>query len=135
MSGLDLLAKLQLYEVLQTKVADRVLKMTWASKLDSSASIFEQSTSYKILNNTNFSQTDDYEAKYLRFWKRCCKSNARQGDNDMPHILNYRVWKESMLVRYALETFVYSVQVLALTYFISKFNQDLHLFEKDLHHL
>ena len=129
-SSLDLIAKLKLYSVLQSKVADRIIRLSWSSKIDSSASIMDIATTYKIFKNTNFSQAEDYELKYMRFWRR--GSNAEE---PLPHILNFIVWKNSMLVRYFVEMLAYSIQVIALTYFISKFNKDMHIMEKDAHHL
>lgn len=52
-SGLDLMEKLGLFKLLQTKVTDRILQMKWSSKIDVSGSIFEPSTNYQILKNLN----------------------------------------------------------------------------------
>jgi hypothetical protein len=40
-TAFDLIIKNQLHEIIQTKVADRVLKMQWESKIDASAPILE----------------------------------------------------------------------------------------------
>ena len=104
--------------------------MTWASKIDASASIMEASTTYKIFKNTNFDQVEDYEAKYTRFWRRDSKS-----ESSLPHTLNFTVWKDSMRIRYFFEMLMFALQVIVLTYFISLFNKDMHLMEKDHHHL
>jgi hypothetical protein len=52
-SGLDLMEKLGLFKLLQTKVTDRILQMKWSSKIDVSGSIFEPATNYQILKNLN----------------------------------------------------------------------------------
>ena len=45
-SSLDLFGKLKLYQSMQTKTADRVIKDYWSSKVDVSGSILENSTGY-----------------------------------------------------------------------------------------
>ena len=103
-SGLDLIAKLKLYSVLQSKVADRVLRVSWASKIDATASIMDLSTTFKIFKNTKFGQTEDYEAKYMRFYRRGTNTELF-----MPHTLNFNVWKDSMRIRYFFEMLIYAI--------------------------
>ena len=43
------MARLQLHKVMQTNVADRVVKDTWSSRVDISGSIFENSTAHNYL--------------------------------------------------------------------------------------
>ena len=38
-----------MYRILQTKVADRVIKDTWTSRIDISGHFFETSTAYSYL--------------------------------------------------------------------------------------
>lgn len=85
--------------------------MQWASKIDSSAPIMEQATSYRALFYTKFSQMQDYESEYLRFWRRgkdhSSENINRPTPRRLPHIFNYVVWKKSMMLRYFLECLFY----------------------------
>ena len=53
-SCLDLLAKLELYRVLQSKVVYRILTMQWESSVDTSSSFLNSATSYRAFKNINF---------------------------------------------------------------------------------
>lgn len=61
-TGFDLIAKMGLFSVLQTRVSYRILMMTWRSKIDHSASLFEQATSYRVLKYLEIDTNVDFEA-------------------------------------------------------------------------
>ena len=79
-SSLDIFGKLKLYNIMKTKTADRVIKDFWASKVDVSGSILENSTCYNILKFNKTKYMEDFEEKKFRFYHK------RDLDNDVrPH--------------------------------------------------
>ena len=71
----------------------------------------------------------DFEEK-TRFYKK------RDLDEDVrPHSLAYRVWFQSMSLRYNIEMVFFGIAVILFQYFISSFNTDMHLLDADIKHL
>ena len=120
-SSLDLMGKLRMYKAMQTKVADRVIQDTWSSKVDVSGSFFENSTAYDYLTRGKLSSNTDWESKKRLYHKRDLTLDVR------PHAYAYRVWMQSMSLRYFIEMTFFAVNVIVFQYYISKFNNDLHL--------
>ena len=129
-SSLDLFGSLKMYSILKTKTADRVIKDHWSSKVDVSGNVLENSTAYNILRFSKTSYMDDNEQKRYRFYHpRDLKSGVR------PHQFGFRVWFQSMSLRYNIEMFFFVVCVLVFQFFINQFNTDMHYLDTDIHHL
>ena len=106
-STLDLMGKLKMYKAMQTKVADRVIQDTWISKVDVSGSFLENSTAFDHLFYQKLDSNDDFESK-RRFY------HSRNLDEDIrPNQFAYRVWFQSMNLRYFIEMafFIFNVLV------------------------
>ena len=97
--------------------------------MDVSGSIFENSTCYDIIKFGSLEYAQDYEQK-RRFYKPRTLNNEVR-----PHIFTYRVWFESMNLRYFIEMAFFAACVLFFQYFISSFNGDLHYLIYDLEKL
>ena len=128
-STLDLLGKLRLYKTMKTKTADRVIQDFWSSKVDVSGSFLENSSSYNILKFSKLKYTVDFEAKRRFYSKRDLDTDVR------PHPYAYRVWFQSMSLRYNIEMIFFGILVLFFQYFISSFNTDMHALDEDILHL
>ena len=82
-----------------------MIKDYWSSKVDISGSIFENSSCYDILKFGSINYMQDYE-KGRRFYKpRALDKEVR------PHVFTYRVWFESMNLRYFVEMAFFFVAV------------------------
>ena len=62
------MARHNVYTVLDTKVMDRIMQDFWKSNIDTTGTIFEASTSYRILSLNSIKYRKDYE-KENRFYK------------------------------------------------------------------
>ena len=116
--------------MLKTKTADRVIKDLWQSKVDVSGSVLENSTCYNILRFSKTKYMEDREQKRYRFYHgRDLKRDVR------PHRNGFRVWFQSMSLRYNIEMLFFAICVLVFQFFINGFNTDMHLLDADIHHL
>lgn len=125
-STLDLMSMLEMYRAMQTKVADRVIQDTWVSKVDVSGSFLENSTAYDYLSFGNLSGNIDFERNKRFYHHRDLTLDVR------PHRFAYRVWYESMNLRYFIEMALFVACVFIFQLFISKFNMDMHLLMHDI---
>ena len=128
-STIDLIAKLQLHQVMQTNVTDRVIKDTWNSRVDVSGSVFENSTAYNYLYYNYSSSKEDFESKRRFYHNRDLEVDVR------PHKFSYRVWLQSMSLRYFIEMTFFAINVFIFQYYLSSFNKDLHIVNKDIQEL
>jgi len=55
------MAQNNVYRVLDTRIMDRIISDYWRSEFDVTGSLFEASTSYRILTQDNVSYVKDYE--------------------------------------------------------------------------
>lgn len=115
------MARLQLHRVMQTNVADRVVKDTWSSRVDISGSIFENSTVYNFLFFNYVDSSEDFEAKRRFYHSRNLTLDVR------PHKFSFRVWLQSMSLRYFIEMSFFAANVVVFQYYISNFNTNHHL--------
>ena len=120
-STLDLMGKLKMYKLMQTKVADRVIQDTWNSKVDVSGSFLENSTAYDYLYYNKLDSQDDFESKKRFYHDRDLTLDVR------PNRFAYRVWFESMNLRYFIEMAFFLANVLVFQLYITSFNKDMHL--------
>ena len=125
-STLDLMSKLKMYRAMQTKVADRVIQDTWVSKVDVSGSFLENSTAYDYLVFGNLNGNIDFEQRKRFYHSRDLTLDVR------PHRFAYRVWSESMNLRYFFEMCFFTICVILFQYFISAFNTDMHKLMTDV---
>lgn len=88
---------LDAFEIMETHIMDRVMQEYWQGGLDASGSILGRSTCYNILTHFGERYRMDYEHTY-RFYKR-----PDQNSGSQPHMLSFKVYRESMQVRYFLE--------------------------------
>ena len=72
-----LFSRLKLYSLMQTKVADRVIKDTWTSKVDISGHFFETSTAYSYLWFNLLAGTTDARKARGIFERRNLKNEVR----------------------------------------------------------
>ena len=106
-SPLIIFARHKFYSIMKTDVADRIIMNKWDSKVDTSGSIFENSIPYNMLTFYSTSYKDDFEEKRLRFYhKRDLYTDVR------PHKFTFRVWFQSMSLRYRMEMIFFAIAVL-----------------------
>ena len=68
-NSLYYLERFDAFKIMETNIMDRVMQEYWQSNLDANGSLFEASTSYRILNSFGESNLDDYEREN-RFYKK-----------------------------------------------------------------
>ena len=89
-SVLEKLARFNQFEILQTKVVDRVVRDYWGSKVDVSGSLMDNSSAYTILRYGDLRYLEDFEKRYRFYMPRNVMEKIK------PHILTFRVWAESI---------------------------------------
>ena len=75
-----------MHELMQTKVADRIIQDTWVSNVDVSGSFFENSTAYEYLWYNKLESYDDFESNRRFYHSRDLILDVR------PHRFAFRVW-------------------------------------------
>ena len=86
----------------------------------------ENSTAYDYLKFGNVDSNIDFEQKKRFYHSRDLKRDVR------PHHYAYRVWLESMKLRYFFEMVFFFVCVILFQRFISAFNTDMHKLMDDV---
>jgi hypothetical protein len=67
-TALFYMEKLDAFQLLDTKVMDRIMKDYWNSNVDSSGNFMECSTAFQILTKTKLTHINDYESTH-RFYE------------------------------------------------------------------
>ena len=96
------LEHLDAFQIMETKIMDRVMQEYWQSNLDASGSLFGASTAYGILMH------EDGEFYHLDYERRnrfyVTRPKKTSGDlSSHPHTLNFMVIRRSMRTRYFME--------------------------------
>ena len=100
------------FELLETKVIDRIIRQMWESNVDDSASFFGHSICYKILKKSS----PDYPKDYLRtHWLRWGSVSTRH------HPFTMLVYLKSMNIRYYMELFLFLTVMVIFQVFILQF--------------
>lgn len=123
-SPLYIFSQHKYYSIMKTDVADRIIMNKWDSKVDTSGSILENSIPYNMLTFYSTSYKDDFEEKKLRFYHK-----RNLFDDVRPHRCTFRVWFQSMSLRYRMEMVFFAIAVFAFQWYISYFVEGLHLVE------
>ena len=97
--------------------------------MDVSGSFLENSTAYDYLIYNKLDSLDDYESKKRFYHDRDLTLDVR------PNRFAYRVWFESMNLRYFIEMAFFLANVLVFQLYITSFNKDMHLLQVDIDHL
>jgi len=119
-NSLSYLEKHDSFELLETKIMDRIVKEYWDSDLDVSGSFFGQSTAYNILIRRFNSLDQDYE-RGNRFWVyRDVDEQAR------PNRYLLKAHVQSMSTRYFIELVIFLCLTLFFQYEVMEYNHDFH---------
>ena len=89
----------------------------------------ETSTAFEHLMFNKLEYDEDFEIPARFYQSRDIKDVVR------PHRFTYRVWHQSMNLRYFIEMTFFLVFLIFFQYNISAFNKDVHLIDKDVHEL
>ena len=126
-TALERLAELDMLEILQTKIVDRILKDIWSSKIDVSGTIMDNSSCFTILRYGDIGYDEDFEFRYRFYVDRATTRSTIR-----PHILTFRVWCESIKLRYFIEMLVYFGLLMGFQQYVSNYNNDLNNFDNDV---
>ena len=106
---------------MKTDIADQIIMSKWNSKVDACGSILENSVPYTILKFQRTNHKEDLEEKRMRFYhKRDIFDDVR------PHMWTYRVWFQSMSMRYKIEMIFFILCTLAFQFYIGLFVDELN---------
>ena len=83
------------FQLMDTKVMDRIMKEYWKSNIDTSGSFFQASTAYKLIK-ADYGENQDEELE-TRFYK------PRDISKFTSHSYTLRVYLKSMQTRYFIE--------------------------------
>ena len=96
------MAKYDCFELLQTKVMDRLIKQIWETNIDHNGSVLSTSTCWNILKKLSSRFEKDYERNHRL-------SKKRDLDKIEMHSLNFMVYIKSMHLRYHIELMLFVV--------------------------
>ena len=113
------------FKLMDTKVMDRIMKDYWNSNIDTSGSFFNNSTCFQILTVNKLSYIEDYERTHRFYHERDVKVTR-------PHPYMYKVYVNSMQMRYFIEICTFSIISIFFQFFINAFNKDLHKLNTNL---
>ena len=115
-SPLFVLAQHKFYSIMKTDIANQIIMNKWNSKVDACGSLLENSIPYKILKFEKIDYKVDLEEKRMRFYhKRDVYLDVR------PHVWTFRVWFQSMNMRYKIEMVFFILCTLAFQFYIGLF--------------
>ena len=90
------------------------------SKVDISGSFLENSTAFDYLWFNSLESYDDFEQNRRYYHSRDLFTDVR------PHRFAFRVWLQSMGLRYFIEMAFYAALVALFQYYITNFNKDMY---------
>jgi len=96
------------YELMDTKIMDRIMKELWNSDIDISGHFLDQSTAYRILKNPG-GESD------LRFYSK------RQFVKSRPHARTIRIWIDSIATRVMHELYIQIVIAFTFQWFANAY--------------
>ena len=102
--------------MLQTKLVDRVVRDYWGSKVDVSGSLMDNSSAYNLIRYGDLRYQEDFEKRYRFYMPKNLADKIR------PHLLTFRVWAESIKLRYFIEMIIFAGLVLYFQVILSDFN-------------
>ena len=103
------------FQLMDTKVMDRIMKEYWNSDIDTSGSFFQASTGYQLLYPcTTLNQNEDNELN-LRFYKKRDISKFRS------HMYTLQVYLKSMQTRYFIELILFIIMAIFFQYEIGNY--------------
>ncbi len=125
-SVLEKLARFNQFAVLQTKLVDRVVRDYWGSKIDVSGSLMDNSSAYTLIRYGDLRYQEDFEKRYRFYMPKNVTEKIK------PHLLTFRVWAESIKLRYFIEMIIFAGLVLYFQVLLSDFNQNIHKLNADI---
>ena len=84
------------------------------------------SSNYHILRYGHLSYAEDYEYRY-RFYRKHYDTETVK-----PHFLSFRVWAESINLRYFIEMVMYFALLITFQYYVVAYNKDLHILTSEI---
>ena len=87
----------------------------------------DNSSCWTILRFGDLSYDEDFEFRYRFYVDRTSTTSTIR-----PHILTFRVWCESIKLRYFIEMIVYLGILIGFQQYISAYNNDLNNFDNDV---
>ena len=103
------------FQLMDTKVMDRIMKEYWNSDIDTSGSFFQASTSYQLLFDSSTLRKNQDNELNLRFYKKRDISKFRS------HKFMLQVYLKSMQARYFIELLFFVVLAIFFQYEIGQF--------------
>jgi hypothetical protein len=119
----------KMYQVLNTKVFDRIVKEKWNGVRNETRSIVEYSTGYVTM-------VDEFDSYQDLNWFRKVYGRACEWDrSELSHVFKLFIWKKSMLLRANIELFIVICYSLLYLELIIIFIKDLHIAEHEAREL
>lgn len=96
-NALTYMEMMDAFQLMGTKVMDRIMKEYWNSCIDTSGSFFQVSTAYQVFKNK----------EKINLWAHVCKK--RDTSKQRSHPFTFQVYLKSMQLRYFFELGVFMV--------------------------
>jgi hypothetical protein len=87
----------------------------------------DNSSCWTILRYGHLSYDEDFEFRYRFYVDRATTRSTIR-----PHILTFRVWCESIKLRYFIEMLVYFGFLIGFQQYVSIYNSDLNEFDREV---
>jgi len=121
-NALHYMEKINAFDLLATKVMDRIMKDYWRSSIDTGGSFFQVSTGYQLLKTSN-----------LHLWPRIWQKRDPTGERS--HFFTFQVYLKSMQLRCFLELGVFVLFAVLFQKFVGDFDQSLYRLREEIDHL
>ena len=103
------------FQLMDTKVMDRIMKEYWNSDIDTSGSFFQASTGYQLLFPCSTLNKNEDNELNLRFYKKRDISKFRS------HKYMLQVYLKSMQTRYFIELLLFVIMAIFFQYEIGNY--------------
>ena len=103
------------FQLMDTKVMDRIMKEYWNSDIDTSGSFFQASTGYQLLYPCSTLNQNEENELNLRFYKKRDISKFRS------HKYLLQVYLKSMQTRYFIELILFIIMAIFFQYEIGNY--------------
>ena len=123
---MSIITKNQMFQVLNTKIMDRIINEKWNGVNCETRSLIEYSTGWQV------TMVDRYDAYSGLDWLRKIFGYANDWKRgELSHIFKYFIWKKSMLLRANIEVVIIVIYSLIYLQLVVIFVKDLHKAESE----
>ena len=115
---LNIIGKLEQYEIMQCDVVDRIVFNSWMGKVERNGAFMGSSTTDKILFSASI-----YHNKEIDLTKDICSLRIQSNKS---YGLSFKVWRQSMQLKFFAELAILIATVIYFQFEVDELNNKLH---------